>query len=332
MVGILVSELVLDRYGEDLERVATAAELKVEPIVLPTDPEARLSDEECTRIEVAFYSLDILEGPTARSFFSSLYRAPQLSWVHLRPAGVDHPAFARLLSQGIRLTNSAGATAEPIAQSAIAGMLSLARGFPRYAEAQRQHIWDQIDENDRPDLLDQTLLVFGLGAIGSAIARIGQAIGLHVIGVRRSPWHDGDPVDELLHPDELMRLLPRTDWLAIACPLTPQTRGLFDAKTLGVLPHGAHVINVGRGPIIDEHALVEALLSGQLGGAYLDVFEEEPLPSESPLWDMPQVIVTPHNSGASQGNNRRSIEILFANLGRWGRGELLLNEVHEAGS
>ena len=331
MTGVLVSEAFLEAYGDGLRSAGAAAGLEIEPIALPADPEARLSDEQCARIEVAFYSLDILEGPTTRSFFSSLYRAPELSWVQLRPAGVDHPVFGRLLEQGIRLANSAGATAEPIAQSAIAGLLSLSRGFPRYAELQRAHEWEQVGEDDRADLLEQTLVVYGLGAIGSAIARIARAIGMHVVGVRRSPAREGDPVDELRHPDDLQELLPSADWLAIACPLTPQTRGLFDAQALAALPRGAHVLNVARGPIVDEPALIEALRSGQLGGAYLDVFEEEPLPSDSPLWDLPRVIVTPHNSGVSQGNDRRATEIFLDNIGRWARGESLRNEVREAG-
>ena len=332
MTGVLVSGAFLEAYGDGLRSAGAAAGLEIEPIVLPADPEARLSDEQCARIEVAFYSLDTLLGPTSRSFFSSLYRAPELRWLQLSNAGVDHPVFGRLLEQGIGLASAAGVTAEPIAQSAIAGMLSLSRGFPRYAEVQRRHEWEEVGDDARTDLLEQTLVVYGLGAIGSAIARIARAIGMHVVGVRRSPAREGDPVDELRHPDDLQELLPRADWLAIACPLTPQTRGLFDAEALATLPRGAHVLNVARGPIVDELALIEALRSRQLGGAYLDVFEEEPLPPDSLLWDLPRVILTPHNSGASQGNYRRATEIFFDNLGRWARGEPLRNEVREAGS
>ncbi len=331
MAGILTSATFLERYGEQLRRAAAAAAIEAELITLSTDPDARLSDEDCERIEIACYSLDLIDSPWGRSFFSSLYRAPRLSWLHTRNAGVDHPIFGRFLERGVMLTTSAGAAAEPIAQSTIAGLLTLSRGFPEYADAQRRHAWEQADEDARPDLLDQTLVVFGLGAIGSAIARIAQAIGLRVVGVRRSPAREGDPVDELRHPDELPSLLPRADWLALACPLTPETRGLFNASVFAAMPSGAHVLNIARGPVVDEPALIEALQSGQLGGAYLDVFEEEPLPGDSPLWDMPRVIVTPHNSGASSGNDPRSAAIFFDNLGRWARGEPLRNIVREAG-
>ncbi len=332
MTTILLSEAFLERYGEAFHRAVADAGIEAEIITLPPDPDARLADEQCARIEIACYSIDLISGPLRRSFFSSLHRAPRLQWLHVRNAGVDHPIFGRMLARGITLTNSAGATAEPIAQSTIAALLALSRGFPAYADAQRRHAWEQADDERRPDLLEQTLVVFGLGAIGSAIARIAQAIGMHVVGVRRGPAREGDPVDELRHPDALASLLPRADWLALACPLTPETRGLFDAEAFAAMPRGAHVLNIARGPVVDEQALIEALRTGQIGGAYLDVFEEEPLPEESPLWDMPRVIVTPHNSGASSGNDPRSAAIFLDNLGRWARGEPLRNVVREAGS
>lgn len=332
MTGVLVSREWLDRYGDRLQEAASKAGMAVEPVLLPDDPDARLTDEECEPIEIGVYSLDMMEG-TARSFFSASFRAPNLRWVHLPSAGVDHPAFGRLLAHGLRLTNAAGSTAEPIAQSVIAAMLMLSRDFLHYADAQRRHAWEQLEADDSlPELPDQTLLVYGLGSIGSGVARMAQAIGLHVVGMRRSPQRPEDPVDELHHPDHLRALLPRTDWLAITSPLTPETRGLFNAETLALLPRGAHVMNVGRGPIIDEPALIEALRSEHLGGAYLDVFEEEPLPADSPLWDLPRVIITPHNSGASRGNRDRGAEIFFENLGHWAREEPLRNEVLEAGA
>ena len=331
MAGILTSERFVGRYGEQLRDALAEAGLEAEVITVPPDPDARLSDEQCERIDLAYYSSDLIAGPLARSFFSALHRAPRLSWLHTRNAGVDHPIFGRMLERGVTLSTAAGATAEPIAQSAIAGLLALSRGFPAYADAQQRHAWEPAEDRGRPDLLDQTLVVFGLGAIGSAIARIAQAIGMHVVGVRRSPAREGDPVDELHHPDALPSLLPRAEWLALACPLTAETRGLFDAAAFAAMPRGAHLLNVARGPVVDEPALIEALRSGQLGGAYLDVFEEEPLPEDSPLWDLPRVIVTPHNSGASAGNDPRAAEIFFDNLVRWARGEPLRNVVSEAG-
>jgi phosphoglycerate dehydrogenase-like enzyme len=125
----------------------------------------------------------------------------------------------------------------------------------------------------------------------------------------------------------LPELLPRTDWLALACPLTPQTRGLIDAGALAALPRGAHLLNVGRGELVNEPALIEALGKGELGGAYLDVFTEEPLPASSPLWSLPNVLVTPHASSTSRGNATRQTERFLENLVRLGQGQPLINEV-----
>src|SRR5262249_32579993 len=151
------------------------------------------------------------------------------------------------------------------------------------------------------DLSEQTALVIGLGRIGSEIARLARAFRMHVIGVRRGPRRDDDPVDELHLPSALPALLPRADWLFLACPLTPEPRGLTDAAAIALRPKGAYVVTVARGKIVAESALLSALASGYLAGAYLDVFDTEPLPADSPLWDMPTVLVSPHNATISAG-------------------------------
>jgi phosphoglycerate dehydrogenase-like enzyme len=147
-----------------------------------------------------------------------------------------------------------------------------------------------------------------------------------VIGIRRSPRRAEDAVDQVETPAALSGLLPRCDWLVIACPLTPQTRGWIDAAAIAALPKGARILNVARGEIVDETALVAALQGGHLAGAYLDVFHTEPLAGESPLWELPNVLVTPHNAGAASGNDRRVLDIFLDNLDRWQRGAPLVNE------
>ena len=147
-----------------------------------------------------------------------------------------------------------------------------------------------------------------------------------MIGVRRNAIKTAH-VDEIHTPDKLPDLLARTDWLVIACPLTDETRGMIDAALLAKLPQGARVINIARGEIVAEPALIAALQSGHLAGAYLDVFAQEPLPPDSPLWDMPNVVVTPHNSSASAGNEARVNAIFLDNLQRWTRNQPLINEV-----
>ena len=303
-----------------------AAGIRAELIALPPDAAARLPDPECARTEIAFFSADIVPD-FARQFFSAVRRAPRLKWMHVFNVGVDHPIFDEMLARGVRLTTSAGSTAVPIAQTAIMGLIALARGFPRWLVAQRSRRWDPERGQPPADLQGQVAVIVGLGRIGGEIARLARVLGLKVIGVRRGPRREGDPVDELHPPTALRGLLGRCDWLILACPLTPETRGLIDAGALARLPRGSRLINIARGEIVDEHALIAALGSGQLAGAYLDVFATEPLPPASPLWDMPNVLVTPHNSAAAAGNDQRVLELFLDNLGRWHRGAPLLNEV-----
>ena len=327
MTALLVSHHFNIHYGARVAAAAAREKVTAEFLALPPDPAARLPDPECARAEIAFFSSDVFPD-YSRQFFSAVRKAPELKWLHVFNAGMDHPIYAEMLARGVRLTTSSGATAEPIAHTAVTALLMLARGFPRWIDAQRRHVWDPLRTGELPrDLGGQTALILGLGRIGAEIARLLRALALKVIGVRRSPRTPDDPADELHAPQALPELLPRCDWLIIACPLTPETRGLVDAGLLALLPRGARLINVSRGEIVNEQALIAALRSGHLGGAYLDVFETEPLPPESPLWDLPNVLVTPHNSAAAAGNDERVLEIFLDNLGRWHRGEPLVNEI-----
>ena len=324
--SLLVSEHFLARHATALDAAARAGGLTLEHIVVPNDPAARIDASACAKIELAYFSGDLFPE-RSRSFFAAAFAAPKLRWLQVSNAGVDHPVFQRIVANGVRLTTAAGSSAEPIAQTALAGLLMLARGFPHWLDAQARRAWEPIPVASMPlDLRGQTLLVFGLGAIGSELARLARALGMHVIGVRRSPAAPDDPVDELHPPARLRALLPRVDWLALTCALTDLTRGAIDAEALALLPRGARVLNVARGGVIDEPALIAALREGRIAGAYLDVFAEEPLPSASPLWTLPQVIVTPHNSAVSRGSESRQTEIFLRNLERYGRGEPLQNE------
>jgi D-2-hydroxyacid dehydrogenase (NADP+) len=327
MSTLLLSYRVASASGAEIERRCRERGKQLEIIALPEDPDGRLSPEVCATLDAAFFSSDV--NPLySRQFFSAARKAPKLEWLHAYNVGVDHPIYTEMLERGVRVTTSAGTTAVPIAQTAICGVLMLARNVPRWLVAQRERKWDPMRGSDVPrDLTGQTAVIFGLGHIGREIARLAKALGLNVIGVRRSPSRSEDPVDELYPPERLAELLPRADWLIIAAPLTADTQGLLSAELLARLPPHAHLINIARGEIIDEHALIDALRNGRLAGAYLDVFEQEPLSADSPLWDMPNVIVTPHNSGAASGNDRRVYEIFLENLARWQRGDALLNEV-----
>lgn len=331
MPRLLANPAFVHDYGHRLAAVCAAHGLDLDPLSLPPDPEATLDDDTLATIDVACCTDDFVENsPATRRFLGCALRAPNLRWMHLPNAGVDHPVFGWFLDRGVRLTTSSGANAEPIAHTAIAALLMLARGFSHWLGAQRRHAWAPHPEANPPrDLRGQTLVIVGLGAIGNRAARIARALGLHVVGVRRHPRTEHDAVDELLPPNALPDLLPRADWLLLTCPLTDATRGIIDRAALARLPAHACVLNVARGPVIDQPALIAALQAGRLGGAYLDVFETEPLPADSPLWAMPNVIVTPHDSSVSSGNRARVSELFLDNLSRWARNEPLVNQVGE---
>ena len=170
------------------------------------------------------------------------------------------------------------------------------------------------------------LLIVGLGAIGKRVAQFARMLGLEVIGVRRSARTPEDPVDELITPAQLPAALPRADFLILTCPLTAATRGMIDARALALLKPTASFINVSRGEVVDERALIDALQRRAIAGAYLDVYQEEPLPADSPLWGLPNVVMSPHNASSAQGNDRRGTQYFIENIGRLARDEPLVNE------
>lgn len=302
MTALLVSDCFRTRYGDALIAEARARGFDIELLALPADPEARLADASAARADVAYFSSDVFPQ-FGKAFFSATRKAPVLKWLHVFNAGVDHPVFTSILERGVRLTTSSGTAAAPIAQTAIAGMLYLSRR-----------------------VAGQTLLVYGFGKIGSEIARLARLLGMRVLGVRRNP-QPHQHADEMHAPDQLHALLARSDWLALACPLTPETRRVIDAAALAAMPPSARVLNISRGEVIDEPALIDALAGGHLGGAYLDVFMQEPLPAASPLWDMPNVLVTAHDASTSDAFDARINALFLDNLVRWQRNEPLINEV-----
>jgi phosphoglycerate dehydrogenase-like enzyme len=249
----------------------------------------------------------------------------RLRWLHVPNAGVDHPVFSLLLERGVVLTTSAGANAAPVAHSVMAAVFGLARGVPQWLEAKRRKQWRRLGE-ERHDLEGQTMVLVGLGAIGREVARLAKACGLRVVAVRTEP-RPAPNVDEVVSLDRFDAVLPAADWLVLTCPLTERTRGLVGQGQLDRLPRHAHVINVSRGAVLDEVALVNALQRGTIAGAYLDVFVEEPLPQESPLWDLENVILSPHDAAGALGNRQRVSALFLENLGRWLRGEELKNLV-----
>jgi phosphoglycerate dehydrogenase-like enzyme len=255
----------------------------------------------------------------------------RLRWAHTASAGVGGSLHAGMRASDVVLTNSAGIYAEPMADTVLAMLLHFARGIDFAVRAQAERRWDKtpFDAEDMPlrELSECTLGIVGLGGIGRAVARRGVALGMRVVATRRSGTEGPEGVEVLSGADALHRILPRSDVLVVAVPQTDTTTAMIGARELALLPEGAVVVIVARGGVIDEDALVAALRSGRLRGAGLDVFSREPLPDESPLWTLPNVLVLPHVSGASHRFWRRQTDLIIQNLRRYAAGEPLLNTV-----
>ena len=253
--------------------------------------------------------------------------APRLRWIQATSSGIG--PFVRdagLDRSGIRITNAAGIHAVPLAEHVLLALLHFVKDVPARLRDQRAHVWERFCGRE---LRGMTAGVVGLGAVGSEVARTLRAVGVRVVGVRRTPV--GDPaalnVDEATTPDRLHELLPRCDALVLIAPHTPETEGLIGARELALLPEGAVLVNIARGALIDEDALVSALRSGHLGGAALDVAAVEPLPATSPLWGLPNVLLTAHSASTVERENERLTDLFVENLRRFRIGEPLINEV-----
>jgi phosphoglycerate dehydrogenase-like enzyme len=254
-----------------------------------------------------------------------LAAAPRLRWLHSSAVAVETLALPELFARGVTVSNSRGVQATPIAEHVMAVVLALAKRLPFALEGQRDKRWTQNEfVDDRlPWLLSgRTLGLIGVGTIGSALARRAKAFGMRVIAVRRRA--SGEPVpgvDEIRSLASLDALLAEADVLVIAAPLTPETHRLIGAPQMARMKRGAVLVNVGRAKIIDETALADALRTGHLGGASLDVYHREPLPPDDPLWSLPNVLLTPHTSGFRQGHWEEVIDLFSENLRRFQRGE-----------
>jgi D-2-hydroxyacid dehydrogenase (NADP+) len=283
--------------------------------------------------ELAFMTRDVTGAstkyevlPPTQHFHDLMRQALALRWAHTHSAGADRPVFVELLQRGVAVTTSSGANAAVVAQTAVAGVLALARGFPQLMAAQRERRWAPLAGAAMPrDLGGQTAVIVGWGPVGQKIAAMLAAAGLHCVAVRRDAVQAAEGGFETVGYDDLPTVLPRADWLVLACPLTARTHGLVDAAALALLPAGARLVNVARGEVVVQADLIAALRSGALAGAFLDVFEHEPLPPQSPLWALENVIVTPHAAGHSDGNQERVDALFLANLRRWAQGQPLAN-------
>lgn len=302
---LLISPVARARLGDAL---AEAMQGRPYEVVTPTtDPATAPGD-----VHVGYWSRDVTGLSTKHdikapleAFYTSLRRSPELQWVHVHSAGADRPFFAELAARKVRATTSPGVNADVVAQTAIAGLLMLSRHFPLLLEQQRQRRWLSLVATGLPtDLVGQTALIAGWGPIGQRIAAVLRVLGVNVMVARSSTTPVDDHTPTLAYED-IAQYAGRLDWVILACPLTERTRRWIDAKVLAALKPSARLVNVARGEVVDQAALIEALRQKRLAGAYLDVFEHEPLDAHSPLWAMENVIVTPHAAGHAEGNERR---------------------------
>ncbi len=283
--------------------------------------------------EVAFISREVTGTstkheihPALQQVYNLLRQSTRLKWVHIHSAGADRQIYQDLMARGVQVATSSGANAQVVATVALAAVLALARKFPMLWAEQQARQWIPLMGQRMPrDLPGQTATIVGWGPIGQELGRLLLALGLKVVAVRQQLSPSTPATDGVAQVsfESLHTVLPRTDWLILACPLTDKTRALVNAPVLSALPPGAQLINVARGEVVDQEALVSALQSGHLGGAFLDVFAHEPLPPDSPLWAMPQVMVTPHAAGHSDGNEARVRQMFLDNLRCWRQGQPL---------
>ncbi|PSQ46116.1 D-2-hydroxyacid dehydrogenase [Halobacteriales archaeon SW_6_65_15] len=248
------------------------------------------------------------------------------AWVHSIQAGYDRFPLDEFEAQGVALTNSTGIHDESVGEFAVGLMLAFARRLHTYVRQQEDHEW-KLPAWDEPFTLGgERLCVVGLGTLGRGIAERADALGMEVVGVRRSG--ESTPYTETVYtPDDLHEAIGDATFVALAVPLTDETEGLIGAAEFDAMREDAYLINVARGPVVMQDDLVAALREGEIAGAGLDVFEEEPLPEESPLWDFEEVVVTPHRAAAERDYYRHIAGLVRENVGRVADGEDLTNRV-----
>jgi len=339
--AIALSPILSARYrSRDLERIRAAAP----GARIVTVSVEGLADGPLDDVEV------MLRGwLSSEAFDRLLVRAPHLAWVHSATSGVERALTPAAMERGLVVTNARGVFSRPIAEYVLMMILSVSRRLPQLLELQRERTWQPLEG---AELRDVTVGIVGLGSIGRAVGALATAFGCRVVAVRRRPDGNtipadvpgaGDTVpsddersfgevmlDRVGGPETLPELLGESDFIVLAAPLTPETQDMINDSTLAMVKPGSWLINVARGRLIDEHALIRALREGTLGGAVLDTFRDEPLPPTSPFYDLPNVIVTPHTAWSSGRVLDRSVDLFCDNLRRFAAGEPLLNVVDPA--
>ncbi len=280
------------------------------------------TEDDKPAVLAALNDVEILVGSNrlTAEYFDA---APKLRWLQVLNAGLERLDRQGILQRGFLVTNGSGLAAAPIAEWCIGAMFALAKRFPGYARHQANHEWTRI--RGATSIEGKTCGIVGLGAIGRATAVRARALGMRVIACRRTVESADPDCDELIPYSRLHDLLAASDFVVLCVPLTRETTGLIDAAAIAAMKPTAHILNIARGAVIDQDALIAALREGRLAGAALDVTSPEPLDAGSPLWDLPNVLITPHTSGSSDHRDGTAAALFVDNLQRYIKGERLLN-------
>jgi phosphoglycerate dehydrogenase-like enzyme len=300
--SVALPRFLLDGYRAELDAAAK-------------DRAELLADDDPALLDVSPPSLDVAVTGIEEALFRRLVEAPGLRWVHSISAGVEHLPLARMAKRGIVLTNSAGAYATAMAEYALAAMIMLVRSLPAWLEGQRERRWLDSDSFDANVLRGKRLGIVGYGAVGRELASPAKAMGMEVWATKRTPlFPSAEPLDRLLSSTDLHELLAASDFVVLCASLNRTTHHLIGEQELDAIKPTAVLVNVARGGLVDEHALVDALRGGRLRAAMLDVTSEEPLPPESPLWTAPNLFITPHVSGNTPESWHWQVEFFCRNL------------------
>ena len=313
---VCLARNIVDEYESELLRAAPGAELVV------LEPDGSFTGDP-GEAEVALLTIGLTRNPKTAAQLGQLLNGRSLRWFQSPGAGFDNPVFAALLERGVRLTNASGIHAEPIAQYIFTYVLHWERDVAAHQQQARSRTWKIIHSGD---LTSKTLGIVGLGGIGLAAARVGKAFGMRVLGLRRSRA-DQPYIDRLCAPEQLEELLAESHYVVLSLPLNDETRHTIDAPQIAAMRSDAVLINVARGGVVNEAALIHALRSHAIRGATLDVTQTEPLPDDSPLWTLDNCVITPHDAGYSPRADERLTALFLENLARYAKGDPLRNEV-----
>ncbi|PYT30555.1 MAG: hydroxyacid dehydrogenase [Acidobacteria bacterium] len=296
---------------------------------LPADTNVTAGDKPAAFSRAAPAADVILNWSASLELFEDVWRmSPRVRWVHSRSAGLDGVLFPSLIESPVPLTNSRGVFSGPLGEFVIGAVMFFAKDFRRMALSHMRGVWDQFDITE---VAGQTLGIIGYGDIGRAVASRAHALGMKVVALRRRPELSGDDpnVREVLGANQKYELLARSDYVVMVTPLTPKTQGMIGKPEFAAMKPGAVLINIGRGLLVDERALVEALEKKRIRGAALDVFDTEPLPAGHPLYKLDNVLLSPHCADHTPDWKERAMQFFLENFERFRRGEPLLNVVNK---